>query len=413
MSETQGRVQVFSKRTEFPNFIVCLLAPLLALFVIQPATAQTYTDLYSFNLPGDLSDGALPEAALVRDASGNLYGTTFFGGLGTGCDIYYNGCGVVFKLDPSGTETVLHVFGGAGAIKDGWNPTASLTLDAAGNLYGTTSFGGAHGYGVVFKLDPTGKETILHSFARGTDGANPNAGLVRDAAGNLYGTTQYGGFGCNGQGCGTVFEINSAGKETVLYRFTSGLDGASPLAGVVLDSSGNIYGTTWLGGIYGFGTVFQLDSSGNEKVLHTFASGSDGANPIGTPTLDQAGNIYGTTSAGGASANGPLGAGTVFVVDVLGNENILYTFTGGADGASPYSSLILDASGNFYGTNQLALFELSGSPLTLLHAYDFSAAGTDGSIPMGPLVPDSAGNFYGTTVQGGANGWGAVFKIQF
>jgi len=413
MSDAQDRVQVFSKRTVFPTFIVCLLALLLALFVIQPATAQIYTDLYSFNLPGDLSDGALPEAALVRDASGNLYGTTFFGGLGTGCDIYYNGCGVVFKLDPSGTETVLHAFGGAGAIKDGWNPTASLTVDAAGNLYGTTSFGGAHGYGVVFKLDPTGKETILHNFTRGTDGANPNAGLVQDAAGNLYGTTQYGGFGCNGQGCGTVFEINAAGKETVLYRFTSGLDGASPLAGVVLDSSGNIYGTTWLGGIYGFGTVFQLDSSGNEKVLHTFASGSDGANPIGTPTLDQAGNIYGTTSAGGASANGPLGAGTVFVVDVLGNENILYTFTGGADGASPYSSLILDASGNFYGTNQLALFELSGSPLTLLHAYDFSAAGTDGSIPMGPLVPDSAGNFYGTTVQGGANGWGAVFKIQF
>src|ERR1700683_1011230 len=181
-----------------------LLALLLALSAIQSAPAQTFTVLYPFNVSGNLSDGGWPEGGVTRDTAGNLYGTTFYGGSGTGCDIYYNGCGTVFKIDTSGAETVLHSFSGAG---DGWNPTARVILDSAGNIYGTTAYGGSHGYGTVFKLDTAGSEMILHSFAGGADGANPNAGLVADTAGNLYGTTQYGGKGCYRHGCGTVFQV--------------------------------------------------------------------------------------------------------------------------------------------------------------------------------------------------------------
>jgi uncharacterized repeat protein (TIGR03803 family) len=208
-----------------PAFVIYLLALVPVLFLSRLAAAQAFTELYAFNSSGNLSDGGTPEAGVTRDADGNLYGTTFFGGTGTGCDIYYAGCGTVFKLDTSGTETVLHSFGGA---HDGWNPTARLILDEAGNLYGTTGYGGAHGHGTVFKVDKAGNETIIHSFAGGTDGDRPNAGLVEDTAGNLYGTTQYGGRGCDGHGCGTVFRISVDDRETVLYRDFP--DGASPWA---------------------------------------------------------------------------------------------------------------------------------------------------------------------------------------
>jgi uncharacterized repeat protein (TIGR03803 family) len=383
------------------------LAFLPILFLASGATAQNFTLLYSFNASGNLSDGGWPEGGVTRDASGNLYGTTFYGGTGTGCDIYFDGCGTVFKIDPSGHEAVLHSFGGA---TDGWTPTARVILDSAGNVYGTTAYGGTHGYGTVFKLDTAGNETILHSFARGADGANPNAGLVADTAGNFYGTTQYGGRGCDGQGCGTVFKITPSGTETVLYRFAGGLDGASPLGGVALDSSGNLYGTTWLGGVYGFGTVFRVDSGGDETVLHSFAGTSDGANPMAAPVLDAAGNMYGTTSAGGTHF------GVVYMVDAAGNESILYTFTGGSDGAYPYSHLLLDASGSLYGTVSQSgatgagtVFELTGGSLNVLYGF----LGTnDGSTPVGGLTSDSAGNLYGTTLQAGINGWGTVFEVQ-
>jgi uncharacterized repeat protein (TIGR03803 family) len=421
---TPKRDRFSRKRGEVPAFFVWLLTLVPFLFLMRSASAQTFTELYPFNSGTNLSDGGWPKAGVVRDAAGNIYGTTFYGGTGTKCDIYFDGCGVVFKLDATGIETVLHSFGspnghtgvGSGGrfnngLNDGWNPTANLTLDAAGNLYGTTPYGGAHGRGVVFKMDTAGNETILHSFAGEMDGANPSAGLVQDASGNLYGATLYGGYGCNGQGCGTVFQLSAGGKETILYRFTGGPDGASPLGGVTLDSSGEIYGTTWLGGIYGFGTIFQLDSNGNEKVLHSFAGGNDGANPIGGLVLDQAGNLYGTTSAGG-----PDGLGTVYTVDIAGNESILYSFTGGLDGAYPYSNLIVDASGNLYGTASQGgisgtgtVFELSGGSLTVL--YGFSGV-SDGANSVGGLTADSAGNLYGTVVQAGTNGWGAVFEIR-
>lgn len=408
MTATQRRVRAEKRVCTF-----LLGLALLPLSLIRPAAAQTFTVLYSFNTPGDLSDGGEPEAGVTRDAAGNLYGTTFFGGAGTGCDIDYAGCGTVFKVDTTGTETVLHSFGGPGSpANDGWNPTARVILDKAGDVYGTTLYGGEYGYGTVFKVDTAGNETIFYSFSGGRDGANPNAGVVQDAAGNFYGTTEYGGRGCNGLGCGTVFRISPAGQETVLHRFGDGPDGASPLGGVALDASGNIYGTTWLGGTHGFGTAFRLDSSGNERVLHSFAGGSDGANPLNTPVLDAAGNLYGTTSAGGPYF------GTIFMVDAAGNESILYSFTGGLDGAYPYSHLLVDSSGNLYGTASQggstgagSAFEFSAGTLIVL--YDF--AGTnydDGAWPMGGLAMDSAGNLYGTLSQNGLYGWGSVFEIQ-
>jgi uncharacterized repeat protein (TIGR03803 family) len=419
MAITQGRDRISRKNRVVPAFLGGLLALVPLLLLSRSAAAQTFTELYPFNSAGDLSDGGTPEAGVTRDADGNLYGTTFFGGAGTGCDIYYAGCGTVFRLDSAGNETVLHSFTGA---HDGWNPTARLILDAAGNLYGTTGYGGAFGHGTIFKVDKAGNETIIHSFAGGTDGDRPNAGLVQDAAGSLYGTTQYGGRGCYGQGCGTVFRISVDGRETVLYRFADLPDGASPLGGVALDSSGNIYGTTWLGGAYGFGTVFKIEMCRGEKVLHSFAGGSDGANPLDAPVLDKAGNLYGTTAAGGAAGGRLLGLGTLFKVDTAGHESIVYTFTGGSDGANPYAHLLVDSAGNLYGTatsggvtGNGTVFEFSDGVLTPLYGFsnpDSNGENSDGQYPMGGLITDSAGNLYGTTVQAGTNGWGSVFEVQ-
>ena len=400
----------FPRKHSFVHASLFWLLAAAAVLLPPPAAAQTFTEIYPFNTTSDLADGGYPEAGVAVDANGNLYGTAFFGGTGAGCDIYFNGCGVVYQVAPGGTETVLHSFGGA---LDGWNPTANLVLDAKGNLYGTTPYGGAYGNGSVFEVNAAGQETILHSFAGGSDGARPNAGLTWDSSGNLYGTTQYGGNGCssNAHGCGTVFEISSAAQETVLYAFADGIDGASPLSGVALDSAGNIYGTTWLGGTYNFGTVFEIDHGGGERVLYSFAGGNDGANPIGGLVFDLAGNLYGITPAGGADT-----CGVIFEVDVAGDEEVIYTFTGGLDGADPYATLIVDASGNLYGTTPAGgvggagtVFEFSGGSLNVLYGF----SGTyDGSTPMGSLARDAAGNLYGTAVQGGTNGWGDVFEIQ-
>jgi len=419
MTASPGRLRTSSITAPVHATILWLFALVPVLFLVRSSAAQTFTELYAFNSTGSLSDGGQPEAGVTRDSAGNLYGTTFFGGLGVGCDIYFAGCGIVFKLDSAGIETVLHAFSGA---KDGWNPTARVILDSAGNLYGTTAYGGAYGRGTVFEVDAAGIETIVHSFAGGMDGARPNAGLVQDAAGNFYGTTQYGGRGCYGQGCGTVFRISPSGEETILYRFGDVPDGASPLGGVAVDSSGTIYGTTWLGGIYSFGTVFQLDSSGNEAVLHSFAGGDDGANPLDAPVLDAAGNMYGTTAAAGVNF-----FGTIFTVDTVGDESVLYSFTGGADGAYPYAHLVVDTSGslytsgNLYGTasqggccGQGSVFEFSGGVLTPLYGFSGAPNGAnpDGQIPVGGLIMDSAGNLYGTASTAGPDGWGTVFQIQ-
>jgi uncharacterized repeat protein (TIGR03803 family) len=251
--------------------------------------------------------------------------------------------------------------------------------------------------------------TVLYSFNGGTDGAQPHAGLVRDAAGNLYGTTIRGGGGSN---LGTVFKLDTTGAETVLYSFTGFPDGAKPRAGLVLDAAGNLYGTTYHGGASDLGTVFRLDTTGAETVLHSF-SGRDGQNPYAGLVRDAAGNFYGTTQNGG----GDFAAGTVFKLDTTGKETVLHSFTGGSDGANPYAGLIRDAAGNFYATTFTGgaygfgtVFKLDATGNeTVLYSF---TGGADGGHSRAGLIRDAAGNLYGTTGLGGAFSLGTVFKLS-
>jgi len=231
-------------------------------------------------------------AGLVQDGAGNLYGTTASGGA--------SGLGTVFKLSVGGAEAVLHGFRGG---SDGEYPYAGVIRDAGGNLYGTTSAGGVSGFGTVFEIDAKGNETVLYSFRGGANGEYPSASLVGDAAGNLYGTTNSGGT----SGSGIVFQISPAGKEAVLHSFKGGKDGEYPYASVIRDAAGNLYGTTYGGGASGWGTVFEINPTGKETVLYSFGGAADGASPEGGLVQDAAGHLYGTTKYGGA-----FGAGTVF-----------------------------------------------------------------------------------------------------
>ena len=306
--------------------------------VFKVSATGSETILYTF---AGGADGGKPQAGLLQ-APGGYYGTTYSGGA--------FGQGVVFKLKGT-TETVLHSFGGA----DGSHPTAGLIHDSAGNLYGTTYYGGAAGAGTIFKLDSTGTETVLYSFTGGSDGKWPQGKLVRDSLGNLYGTTFGGGIvNCDKglHGCGVVFKLDTTGTETVLYTFTGGTDGGSPMAGLVRDGAGNLYGTTNAGGTAncplngspGCGVVFKVSKTGAMTVLHTFVN-SDGLNPAADLTRDSAGNLYGTTQLGG-----DFGLGTVFKLDSLLNLTTLYSFAGTPDGAAPLGGLLRDTAGNLYGT---------------------------------------------------------------
>ncbi|HXY07652.1 MAG TPA: choice-of-anchor tandem repeat GloVer-containing protein [Terriglobales bacterium] len=311
-----------------------LVAVLLTASVLPTpqARAQTLTVLYSFS-GGE--DGANPFAGLIMDRDGNLYGTTTGGGSSR--------AGTVFKVDRSGNETVLHSFAGP----DGAVPLAGLVMDRDGNLYGTTAFGGSSfidnvidsGNGTVFKVDTQGNETVLHRFMNVPDGVEPSAGLIMDRDGNLYGTTTGGG----ASGGGTVFEVDRSGNETVLHSF-AGPDGADPFGSLLMDRDGNLYGTTAGGGSSTWGTVFKLDTSGKETVLHNFTNTPDGAAPRAGLVRGKEGNLYGTTIVGGSS-----GYGTVFTVDRFGDETVLHSFSG-VDGAVPFADLIIDRHGNLYGT---------------------------------------------------------------
>jgi uncharacterized repeat protein (TIGR03803 family) len=382
--------------------------------VANPSSyAPTMTALYFFE---GGTDGSGPYAGVIQDAAGNLYGTTVRGG-NLAC-FSPLGCGVVYKVDATGKETVLYSFKGG---KDGAFPTASLVRDATGNLYGTTS-GRGSGYGVVFKVDTTGKETVLHSFT-GKDGAYPYGGLVRDAEGNLYGTTPNGGVvggTCTvTNGCGTVFKVSAAGKFTMLHAFTGGADGATPYIGrLIQDSVGNLYGTTLEGGVFGkacsagCGVVFKLNTNGNEAVLYNFCSTdncSDGAYPYAGLVRDAKGNLYSTTTGGG------LGGGVVFELDKDGKETVLHDFTG-ANGDGSINALVLGAKGALYGVaqgdskdNEGTVFRLSTTGIfTVLHTFD---GGPDGGQPYGDLIRDAAGNIYGTATANGGSGYGVVFKL--
>jgi uncharacterized repeat protein (TIGR03803 family) len=362
----------------------------------QPAQAQTFTDLYSFS---GSTDGGYPYAGLIRDNAGTLYGTTQYGG----SSLY----GTVFKVDTTGTETVLHSFTGGA---DGGYPYASVIQDNAGNLYGTANIGGASGYGVVFKVDTTGTETVLHSFAGGTtDGCFPYQGLVEDQAGTLYGTT----VDCGASGQGIVFKLSKKGKLTVLHSFAGGSsDGGFPQFGSLLrDKVGNLYGVAEEGGAASQGVVYKLNEKGTLTVLHSFAGGSsDGCYPFGAVDMDKAGVLYGTTEQCGAS-----NAGTVWKLTKKGKETVLYNFTGGADGGSPFAGVVLDAKGNLYGDTDLGgsssfgtVFEVSKKGTEkVLHSF----AGSDGEIPLGGVIRDAKGNVYGTTVNGGSGSYGTVWTL--
>ncbi len=362
-----------------------------------------YSVLYSFK--GGSGDGANPFAGLIN-VNGTLYGTTAGGG--AYCTGY--GCGTVFAITPSGKETVLYSFAGALGEGDGNDPAAGL-LNVKGTLYGTTNAGGATIYGTVFSVTTSGKETLLYSFGGGSgDGAYPYGDLV-NVNGTLYGTTESGGANLDG----TVFAITTSGKETVLYSFGTGSgDGEDPYAGLI-NVNGTLYGTTEYGGANGDGTVFKITTSGKESVLYSFR-GKSGKHPK-AGLLNVNGTLYGTTAGGGAGSctysyvRG--GCGTVSAITSSGKETVLYSFKGKNDGQTPYASLI-NASGTLYGTtyeggpnDDGTVFSIAPSGKeTVLYSF----RGKSGN-PEAGLV-NVKGTLYGTTNGGGANGYGTVFSLS-
>lgn len=377
----------------------------LILAIASLAQSQTFNVLYSF---GNSPDGINPQAALIPDGQGGAYGTTFYGGA--------HGYGALFRLDHTGQESIVYSFAGP---PDGGNPAGNLVRDSAGNIFGATVWGGVSNSGTVFKVDATGQESILYSFLGGTtDGANPEGGVIEDSAGNLYGTTAGGGsfLGCANYGCGIVFKLDANGKQTMLYSFTGdtqngGIDGANPWSTLLRDAAGNLYGTTTLGGTSGFGTVFKVDTAGNETLLHNFA-GAEGAYPYAGLIADTAHNLYGTAYEGGTSH-----VGTVFKMDKTGAVTVLHSFAGGTDGGFPSSGVVRDTAGNLYGiTTQGGPADLgtvfkvdTGGNETVLHSF---TGGQQGMAPEAGLTLDKAGNVYGTTYYGGRANNGIVFRVR-
>ena len=371
---------------------------LLGVAAAPSAQAQTFSTLYTFK---STPDGQTPFAGLIQDSAGNVYGTTFYGGASF--------AGVVFKVNTKGTESVLYNFTGT---TDGAYPYAPLLLDKAGNLYGTAYLGGGSNLGVVFKVDGSGTETVLYSFEGGTaDGCYPAAGLIADASGNLYGTTS----SCGASNYGTVFKLTTGGQETTLHSFAGGsADGASPYYGrLLMDASGNLIGLTSYGGANSSGVLFKLSSAGKLTLLHSFAGGSkDGCYPYGTAAMDKTGNFYGTTEECGSAA-----FGTVWKVSAKGAVTLLHSFTGAkSDGGYPFAGVAMDTTGNLYGdtasggaTLYGVLYKLSkAGKLTLLHSF----SSTSGAIPFGPILRNTKGAIYGTTEGSGEGGYGSVWSFK-
>ncbi len=348
---------------------------------------------------------------------------------------------IALAIQPAQAQSFKTIYTFTGQ-KDGANPYAGVTIDKAGNLYGTTTVGGDYGDGTVFKLKPTGSSWILsplYSFTGNDDGAGPRSRVIVGPDGGLYGTTFHGGGGgggaCNTQGCGTVFNLRPPAfacksalcpwKETVLYQFTGGPDGGEPIGDLVFDKAGNIYGTASVGGLthgcggVGCGIVFELERSGGswtQSVIYTFNGGNDdGSFPNGGVIFDQSGNLYGTTFAGGSS-----GMGTVFQLVPSGSgweENTLYNFQGLTDGSQPNAGLIFDASGNLYGSTIFngigqggTLFELRPSDGNWTFSTLYGLVGVAG--PFGNLSFDPAGNLNGTTYQDGLSLAGSIFELS-
>jgi uncharacterized repeat protein (TIGR03803 family) len=353
----------------------------------------TYTDLHKFN--GGANDGCNPGAKVTFDPSGNLYGTADFCGP-------FNGDGVVYKVAPDGTETVLHFFTGG---VDGAQPDGAVKRLANGDLVGTTTSGGANDSGTLFKISKNGKFKVLHAFTS-DEGSEARGNLHRDKSGNFYGTALFGG----ADGAGTVFKYGADGTFTVLHTFTGGGDGAFPEHGVVADTAGNLFGVTAFGGADDNGSVFKIDTAGNFSTVYSFTGGADGGFLYGGLAIDSDGALYGSTVSGGSNS-----AGTVFKLTQDGALTTLYNFTGGADGASPEGDMLLvgkdlfsTASGGGDPTCMCGVvYELTAKgEQKVLHTF----IGTDGSGYSAGLTLKN-GAFY-STIQYGANAQnGAVYSL--
>jgi len=385
------------------------------------APVGPYKSLYSFGERGRAGDGRTPLAGLIA-AGGEFYGTTEAGGTTNAyCSL---GCGTVFKLSRSGTEEVIYRFGGA---YGGAAPAGTL-VERNGVLYGTTSAGGTgsnclFGCGTVFKLTADGKsESVIYRFKGGSDGAVPVAGLVVAGAA-FYGTTEYGGktTALCPSGCGTVFKLDASGKEQIVHAFAGGRDGLFPVAGL-LALNGALYGTTQYGGrttalcATGCGTLFALSANGAKKTLHNFdfSTGSgDGAYPAAGPTAVN-GKLYGTTMGGGKGADG-----TVYRADISnGSERVIHSFICCAtrsDGTFPLARLT-NTGGELYGTTRAGGTGNAGTVFIITPSgaesilYDF-AGKPDGAHPQARVLP-LGGSLYGTTADGGSIGEGSVFSLK-
>jgi len=376
------------------KFVIALL------FIISAslAGAQTLQTLVSFNG----NNGEYPFAALTLGNDGNFYGTTLAD---------FNGAdGTIFQVTTNGTLTTLAYFD----VNNGANPHGALTLGTDGNFYGTTRYGGQgdlggdDGDGTVFMMTTNGTITTLYSFTDGTDGAWPN-GLTLGNDGDFYGTTGYGGSNIY---FGTIFKVTTNGTLTTLYSFTGGSDGYSPFGAMTLGNQGNFYGTTYYGGIGGYGTIFQVTTNGALTTLVAFNS-TNGAGPYGALTLGRDGNFYGTTYTGGIGNY----YGTVFKVTSNGALTTLVFFNG-SNGTGPYGGLTLGNDGNFYGTTTFGgsgdgdygtLFKITTNG-TLTTLVNFN--GSNGEEPVAALTLGNDGNFYGTTWQGGNSNGGTVFCLS-
>lgn len=407
--KSESRICVASAKPIAKSFLTIASRVLSRLLLVVPAVMATqsahaykFKVLYSFT---GGTDGGVPQDDTLSLGKDCIYGTT------TGYGAH--GWGVVFKLSLNGVETPLYSFTGG---TDGANPFSGVIKDAAGNLYGTTCCGGGDGAGVVFKLDTNGQESPLYTFTGGSDGGYAYSRLVQSKNGAFYGTATAGG----AYQAGVVFRLNANGKETPIYSFTGGTDGATPV-GAPVRGAGAFYGVTESGGNTGNGVVFKVTPTGAETVLYTFGGGRDGRNPFAGLIRDSAGNLYGTTYFGGASGCSGNGCGIVFKLDTNNAETVLHTFSGAGDGANPYGALIRDQAGNLYGTTYNGgylghgvVFKLDTSNNESL-LYTF-AGGTDGANPRGALLRNDFGALFGTTVAGGpgycnGNGCGVVFKI--
>jgi len=386
------------------NYRLFRAAALVGAALASIGAARAHDEQVLYSFTGQ-ADGQQPTAGVTFDDAGNIYGVVTYAGISQNCGP--SGCGNIYKLTPDGTFSVLHNFN----WDDGANPASNLIRDRkTGDFYGSTNAGGANGAGTIFRFTPDSTVTTLYSFTGGADGYVPEGRLLRDRHGNFYGTTYAGG----ADGMGVVYRLSAKGKQTVLHSFAGGAkDGAFPTnAGLAMDDAGNLYGMTQFGGTSDYGTVFRIAPDGRFKVLHSFVGGSDGRYPASGLIIDKSGNLYGTTQGGGGHDNCTYGCGTAFKFVPAGTVRILHAFEGGADGANPLGTLLLTKSGKLYGTtndgSKGTVFSLRLHKENVLHTFGGSG---DGFEPESGVTRDDAGNLYGTTNLGGASGLGTVYRI--